>query len=465
MPFVRKRPLVHLFACACLLLAAVPAFGQASRDEPARRKPNVVIILVDDLGYADVGYHNLSKDVRTPRIDALAASGVQFSNAYVSSPVCSPCRAGLMTGRYQQRFGYEQNPLGPEQEEVFGLPDDELTLAQAMGRAGYATGVIGKWHLGRAPGMWPLDRGFDEFFGFLGGMHGFFNNEQPSDHFNAIRRGREPVGVDGYLTDAFSNEAVNFIERHADEPFFLYLSYNAPHTPMEATPADESAFDSPRPKRKTFLGMMAAVDRGVGQVLDTLESKGLRDDTLVVFLSDNGGPTTSNTSRNRPFSGAKGSTFEGGVRVPFLMSWPGRLPAGEVDDRVVMQLDLFPTSVAAADAEVPDNLDGKNLLPYLASGNDETIHERIFWRFGPRRGMRQGSLKLQWNGDEEPGLYDVAADPAEGNDLSEQMPDKKEEMLEAYGQWQSEMSEPAWEGRLEGDGQRDAGMKRRNADR
>ena len=444
---------VHVSLAMLFVLSSL-AGAQAPASAPAGRKPNVVLIVADDLGYADLGCQGQSKDVRTPHIDSIANAGVRFTSGYVSGPVCSPTRAALMTGRYQQRFGFEQNPKGPTEENVFGLPLDQVTLPQQLKKAGYATGMFGKWHLGHAKGMLPHERGFDEFFGFAGGAHGYFKNAQPQTGDNAIQRNGTPVGESEYLTDAFTREAVSFVERNKDKPFFAYVPYNAPHSPMQAPQKYLSRFpdDGKDPKRRAFLAMLSAVDDGVGQLLAKLREHKLEENTLVVFISDNGGPTLGNGSLNTPLRGRKGETLEGGVRVPFLMQWKGRLPAGRVDDRVVIQFDLFPTILTLAGAEVPRDrvIDGKDLLPYLAEGNADVIHESIFWRFGPRRGTRAGNFKLQWNDDETPRLYDLAKDVGETTDVTAANPQVAERMLADWRKWDAELMPPRWPGRLEG---------------
>ena len=448
------RPPSFLYVFVAVVFAlAWPAAGQGPASAPAGRKPNIVLIVADDLGYADVGCQGQSKDVRTPNIDSIAAAGVRFTSGYVSGPVCSPTRAALLTGRYQQRFGFEQNPRGAAEENLFGLPLDQITLPQQLKKAGYTTGMFGKWHLGHGKGMLPHERGFDEFFGFAGGAHGYFKNDQPQTGNNAIQRNGTPVGESEYLTDAFTREAVSFVERHKDAPFFLYLPYNAPHSPMQAPEKYLSRFPQEKDeKRRAFLAMLSAVDDGVGQVLAKLREHQLDERTLVIFMSDNGGPTLGNGSLNTPFSGRKGETLEGGVRVPFMMRWTGRLPAGRVDERVVIQFDLFPTILTLAGGEIPQDreMDGKDLLPYQADGNTDVIHESIFWRFGPRRGMRWGNWKLQWNGDETPRLHDLAKDVAEATDVTAANPQVAQRMLAEWRKWDAQLMKPRWPGRLEG---------------
>jgi arylsulfatase A-like enzyme len=426
----------------------------------AARKPNVILIVADDLGYADLGCQQQSRDVKTPNIDSIAANGVRFTNGYVSGPVCSPTRAGMLTGRYQQRFGFEWNPRGAVEEAAFGLPRDEITLPQQLKKAGYATGMFGKWHLGHQTGMLPHERGFDEFFGFAGGAHRYVNNATPEDNPNAIQRNGTPVGESEYLTDAFTREAVAFIERNHDQPFFVYLPYNAPHSPMQAPEKYLSRFpDVKDENRRAFLAMLSAVDDGVGAVLAKLRAHKLEENTLVIFISDNGGPTLGNGSLNTPLRGRKGDTLEGGVRVPFLIQWADRLPAGKVEDRMVIQLDLFPTILAAAGAESSAGvaLDGKDLLPYLSGANDATIHETLYWRFGPRRGVRSGEWKLHWNGEQTPRLYNLSKDIGEANDLAAAHPDVAQRLRASWDAWDAQLMKPRWPGRLEGDGGETAG--------
>ena len=335
--------------------------GVASATDLA--KPNIIIILADDMGYADVGFQGC-RDIPTPHVDSLARNGVRCTNGYVSGPYCSPTRAGLLTGRYQQRFGHEFNP---GQIAGVGLPLSEATLANRLKAAGYVTGLVGKWHLGAAPRFRPSRRGFDEFFGFLGGAHPYFAGQGAP-----IFRGTEVVKEKEYLTDAFGREAVSFVTRHKDQPFLLYLAFNAVHTPMHATDSRLKQFASIRdPTRKTYAAMLTAMDEAVGKVLDALRSAQLEENTLIFFLSDNGGPTmlgtTINGSRNHPLRGSKRTTLEGGVRVPFVVQWKGKLPAGSVYDQPVIQLDILPTALAAVSIAVKPEwkLDGVDLLPRL----------------------------------------------------------------------------------------------------
>jgi arylsulfatase A-like enzyme len=426
--------------------------------EPPR--PNVVFVLADDMGYADVGF-NGCPDVPTPHIDALAREGVRCTNGYVSGPYCSPTRAGLLTGRYQQRFGHEFNPPGEAARD--GLPLSETTIADRLKAAGYATGLVGKWHLGSAPRFHPLRRGFDEFFGFLSGAHPYRPGKGAS-----IYRGTERVEEKAYLTDAFAREAVAFVERHKGHPFFLFLSFNAVHTPMQATDDRLKRFASVAdPRRRTYAAMLAAMDDAVGKVVAALRDGGVEENTLVVFLSDNGGPTlagtTVNGARNDPFRGSKRTTLEGGIHVPFVLRWKGTLPAGAVYEPPVIQLDLLPTALAAAGvpADPAWKLDGVNLLPFLQGKAAGNPHDALFWRLGPQAAVRRGDWKLVRydRAVDRPGagsdplagpdvtadrLYHLAADPGERNDLAARHPEKAAELRAAWQSWNAELAPPLW---------------------
>jgi arylsulfatase A-like enzyme len=443
-----------LFFLALFLLAGWPA--QAQR-RPAP-KPNILLIVADDLGYADIGV-NGCVDAPTPQIDSLAKNGVRFTNGYVSGPYCSPTRAGLMTGRYQQRYGHEFNP-GPagNADPEFGLPLTETTLPQRLKALGYATGMVGKWHLGYEPKFHPLKRGFDEYFGFLGGAHSYVDN---GDNINQITRGTEPVKEISYLTDMFGDEAVAFIERQKDKPWFLYLPFNADHSPMHAKEQDLAKFANIKdPLRQKFAAMHAAMDDNIGRVLETLRKHKLEENTLILFVSDNGGPTSNNGSRNTPLRGFKAQTWEGGVRVPMLAQWKGRLPAGKVYEQPVIQLDFLPTALAAAGAEIKAEwkLDGVNLLPYLTGKQKGAPHAALYWRFGQQIAIRMGDWKLvkapganATQGEfrtkattEGAHLYNLASDIGEQNNLAEKEPAKRAQLAAAWDKWNAELIEPKW---------------------
>jgi arylsulfatase A-like enzyme len=441
-----------------LALALTPspasAADAASKPAPAAgadaRKPNVIFIVADDLGYADIGAQAVSKDVRTPNIDSIASNGARFTSAYVSCPVCSPSRAGFLTGRYQERFGHETNPA-PKFDGTFGLPLDQVTLADELKRLGYATGMVGKWHLGSQPDYRPPRRGFDFFFGFLGGAHGYLN---PGQGVNAIRRGDEPVDEKEYLTDAFTREALSFIDRNKDRPFFLYLPYNAVHTPQAAPPKYQRRFEDEKdPKRKLMLAMLAAEDDGVGKILAKLRDAGLEEKTLVVFFSDNGGPTQANASRNAPFRGFKGQVWEGGIRIPFMVQWKGRIPPGQVLDQPIISLDLFPTALAAAGVPEPRKqlrLDGVNLLPLLQGKTTDRPHQTLYWRMKPQWAVRDGDMKLLHTRGGDTMLFDLAADPGETRDLAKEKPDIAKRLREKFDAWNEQLMAPRWPGKQEG---------------
>jgi arylsulfatase A-like enzyme len=427
---------------------------QAQGETPAGRprKPNVLLILIDDVGWAGIGCYG-SKDIPTPNLDAMAHGGVRFTNAYVSAPLCSPTRAGLVTGRYQQRFGHEHNPggggvnLGFE----FGLPLSETTIADCLKKAGYATGMVGKWHLGQAPKYQPTARGFDEFFGFLGGAHPYFaDGARKGGGANPIMRGKEPIEEKEYLTEAFTRAACAFIDKHKGEPFFLYLPYNAAHAPMQAPQKYLDKFANiADERRRTHAAMMSCMDDGIGKVMARLKEDGLDESTLVLFVSDNGGPTPSTTSGNGPLRGYKAQVYEGGIRVPMIVRWPGRVPAGKVYDEPASSLDFFATAAAAAGAEVTAErpLDGVNLVPYLDGKKAGPPHEYLFWRMGQQSAVRRGNWKLVKIGDQPPALYDLATDIGESKDLAGEKPDIRDLLTKALAEWDKQLVKPLWGGR------------------
>ena len=420
------------------------------------KRPNILILLADDLGYADIGA-NGCKDVATPNIDSLAKNGVRFTSGYVSAPYCSPTRAALLTGRYQQRFGHEFNPgpiesAGPD----FGLPLTETTMADRLKASGYATAVVGKWHLGSEAKFHPQRRGFDEFFGFLGGAHSYLQN--PANR-NPIVRGTDPVKEVTYTTDMFGDEAAAFVERNKTRPWFLYLAFNAVHTPMEATDKYLARVEQIKdPLRRTLAAMHTALDDNIGKVLATLKKEGLEHDTLIVFLSDNGGPTPVNASRNDPLRGFKTQTWEGGVRVPFIVQWKGTLPAGKVYEEPAMQIDILPTALAATGIEPrPEwELDGVNLLPYLTGKNSGRPHDTLYWRLGDQMAVRQGDWKLVKASNaplverSSPGsaagaqLYNLATDISEQNELAAKEPERVQQLATAWEKWNAQLQQPLW---------------------
>jgi arylsulfatase A-like enzyme len=431
----------------------------------AQRKPNVIVILADDLGYAGLSVQG-SKDIPTPRIDSIAANGVRFTDGYVTCPICAPTRAGLMTGRYQQRFGFETNP-GPEAyaDEKFGLPRDQATLAERLKPLGYATGMFGKWHLGFKPELAPPKRGFGEFFGFLSGANNYV--PAPGRQRNPILRGIDVVQEQEYFTDALARETVAFIEKHRAEPFFVYLPFNAVHAPLEAISKYVDRFAAIKDeKRRTYAAMTAAMDDAVGRVLDTLRRLKLEEDTLIFFLSDNGGPTAQTTSGNLPLRGFKAQVWEGGIRVPFMVQWKGRVPAGRVYRNPVISLDIHPTALAAVGAAVDPEwkLDGVNLLPYLTGQNVGKPHDTLYWRFHQQHAIRRDEWKLVTGpGSSRPELYNLAEDIGESKDLATAMPGKVKELDGAWQAWNAQLADPGWvrqDARTEG-GQPGAALEQR----
>ena len=434
-----------VLVCVVVLMQACRGGSGEGAGSPAPdNRPNIVLIVADDLGYADLGVQG-SPDVLSPNIDALAAQGVRFTNGYVSAPDCSPTRAGMLTGRYQQRFGHERSPPRPSPPGV-GLPLEETTVSQLLNDAGYATGLVGKWHLGVDAEFHPMNRGFDEFFGFLWGKHSYI--DWGSDATNPVLRGFDPVVEDTYLTDAFTREAVSFIRDHRDGPFFLCLAYSAVHEPLDPPPQAylDRFSGTADPKRKIFLAMLAAMDDGVGAVTEALRAGGIDDKTLVVFLSDNGGPTSVNTSLNLPLRGGKAELWEGGIRVPFLLTWSGHVPRGVVYDAPVIQLDVFTTALAAAGVSPPGDrtIDGVDLLPYLDGRRGDAPHAELFWRYGTPSAVRKGRWKLLRTGGEPPKLFDLSKDAGERTDLAAARPDVVSELDADLTGWKSELIPPRW---------------------
>lgn len=409
------------------------------------RRPNILLIVADDMGYADLGITG-NRQIGTPHLDALARAGVFCRHAYVSAPYCSPTRAGLLTGRHGCRFGHEFNPRpGTWSIPSAGLPTTETLFVERLRRAGYRTGLVGKWHLGEAADQHPLARGFDEFFGFLGGETHYLPHEgKPSD----LLRGRQRVTEGAYLTDALAREAAEYIERNSGHPWFLYLAFNAVHFPMEATERDLAR--APRledRRRQTYLAMLQAMDDAVGAVMARLRRTGQDENTLIFFLSDNGGPIAPinpnvNGSVNLPLRGGKRQLLEGGVRVPFFAAWKGSLPEGKTFDGLVSSLDIAATALAAARIAVKseDRLESVDLLPYLRGARKEPPHEWLAWRFGRQFAIRKGDWKLAcWKDDEgstfTTALYDLKSDAGETTDQSGRHPTIVRELQAQWDDW------------------------------
>jgi arylsulfatase A-like enzyme len=427
------------------VLAAAALAGLAPAADV--RKPNVLILLADDVGWGEFGFQGIQKDIPTPNIDTIAKNGVRFTNGYIAATYCSPCRAGLMTGRYPTRFGHEFNGGGGAGGRGFGLPLTETTMADRLKKLGYATACVGKWHLGGPPEYLPTKRGFDEFYGTVANTP-YFNppNFVDSRVANEIRPVKDP---NFYTTDAYAERAVDWLGKQQGQPFFLYLPFNAQHAPLQATKKYLDRFPNIQDeKRRTFAAMMSAMDDAVGRVLAKVREMGQEENTLIFFFSDNGGPTRQTTSNNGPLRGFKAQTSEGGTRIPYCVQWKGKLPAGKVYDFPVQNLDILPTAVVAAGGQVePDwKLDGVDLMPYLTGKNTARPHETLYWRFGEQWAIRRGDWKLVASAFDKnvPRLINLADDIAEANDLSAKYPDRVKELTAAWKAWSAEQMEPRW---------------------
>ena len=464
---------------ATLATAATAAVVLCSA-EP--RRPNILFIVADDLGYGEPGCYG-GTDIPTPHLDALAAGGVRFTHGYVTAAFCAASRAALLTGRYQTRFGFEFNPIGAKNAAPgIGLPVGEKTVADHLRATGYATALVGKWHLGGTAEFHPQRRGFDEFFGFLHEGHTYVphpwegvttwlrrralpdggtgrwtspdgrlvwtthmgGNEPDYDADNPLLRSSQPVDERANLTDAFTREANDFITRHRTQPFFLYLAYNAVHSPIQAPEAYLAKFAHlPDLHRRLFAAMLAHLDDNVGRVLAHLRATGLAENTLVVFLSDNGGPTKELTSRNDPLRGGKGELWEGGIRVPFIVSWPGRITP-RTDATPVISLDATATALALAGISAPPTpLDGVNLWPLLSGKSTAAPHSALYWRVGERHAIRQGDWKLlrqrgAWQ------LYDLAHDVGEQTDRATAEPARTQALAALWETWNAAQVAPRW---------------------
>ena len=404
------------------------------------KRPNIVVILADDQGYADVSYHDHPEEVHTPHIDALARSGVRMTNGYASAFVCAPTRAGLMTGRYQQRFGFYT-----ASDSRAGMPVDEITLADLLKGAGYKTGMFGKWHLGLTPEFHPNNRGFDAFYGFLGhGGHDYFDLSYKEDSaHNAMYRNQEIINDTGYLTDNLAREAVGFIEQNKEDPFFLYLPFNAVHAPLQAPEEDVKQFDTGDEKRNILMGMLKRMDLAVGEVVKALKQNKVWENTLIFYFSDNGGARATNAN-NAPLRGYKQQVYEGGLRVPFFVSWPGHLEAGGECDVPVICMDVLPTVCAAVGISLPEDriYDGKNMLPALAGKTSDPLHDALYWDGDSGTwAIREGKWKLTFSRTQKLELYDLDADIGEQNDLADQNPELVQKLQDKFKVWRSQMGE------------------------
>ena len=441
---------------AIALLIAISSMKSAAQQPLAPpSKPNVVLILMDDMGYADVGSYG-GRDAKTPNVDRLAREGVRLSDAYANASNCSPTRTGFISGQYQQRYGIEW-PLGSfPGDTALGLPANGSTLPALLKKSGYATGLIGKWHLGWKPEFSPNAHGFDEFFGFLSGAVDYYTHRR-GDGKPDLYENSKPVEEHGYLTEEITRRAVSFVDRHAGGPFFLEVAYNAVHWPFQP-PHMANAENHPAPRpgsgdltlyqgpndpvpatRGDYVRMLESADAGVGEILAALDRKGLAKNTLVIFTNDNGGEWLSH---NDPLSNRKSTLWEGGIRVPLILRWPGHLPAHATSKQVAITMDLTASILHLAGAVVPSSykLDGIDILPSL-TGKSPIVERQLFWRRKgaiPQTAVRSGRWKLLHDGANFY-LFDVAADPGERHDLTAEHPEMVQKLATMIDAWQKDV--------------------------
>lgn len=460
---IRTRPLLfprHVFAgiaplllaatLVCLLNTLAPPTVIAESSE----KPNIVLIMADDLGYGDIGCFGNPR-IHTPNLDQLAAEGLRFTDFHSSGAVCSPTRAGLMTGRYQQRAGIPAVIVADPKQPTHphGLQDRELTFAELFTQAGYETAIFGKWHLGYYKKFNPVKHGFRRFRGYISGNVDFFSHIDQAGRLDWWR-GAEIDNEPGYTTHLITKHSLDFINENKDKPFCLYIPYEPPHYPYQG-PNDSPLRKEGKPrgkaetqqtqadKMRAYKEMVEEMDKGIGEIVAALKTQGLEQKTLVMFFSDNGGTRLGN---NGPLRGSKGQIWEGGHRVPGIAWWPGTIKAGRVSKDVVITLDVMPTILALAGIEVPSGhqLDGKNLVPHLTEGT--SIGERtLFWGHGNSRAVRSGPWKLVVNapGQKQPGLFHLDQDLAEKSDLATQEPERVKKMLAALKDWEADIAKTA----------------------
>lgn len=410
------------------LLAFAPLVGVNAQQSANNERPNIIIFMADDMGYQDVGFTG-SEYINTPNLDALAADGAVYTNGHVTHPFSGPSRAGLLSGRYQHRFGFEENPAYDPANESLGICVDEVLFPARIQEAGYVTGAVGKWHLGAAAPFHPNRRGFDYFYGFLGGGHDYFTIDMLAPINEAYKqplvRNNQAASFEGYLTDALSADAAQFVRDHKDDPFMLYVAYNAPHGPQQAPKEDIARYSHIEDKkRRVYAAMVDVMDRGIGEVVEALKENDLYENTIIFFLSDNGGPqgqgySAYNGSNNGVFRGGKGQYYEGGVHVPFMVCWPAQIKAGTRVDYPVNSLDISRTAVelAGGDPVVGNEMDGTNLIPYLTGEKSGVPHEAIYWRgANGHKWAILSSDNVKSRVEDTPQLYLLDSDPSESED-------------------------------------------------
>lgn len=462
----------------------------------SEKKPNIIILLADDLGKYDISLYG-GKSTPTPQIDSLAASGVTFTDGYVSSSICSPSRAGLLTGRYQERFGHEFQPgdrypknnleyyafkylintdswrLNPKIEypsdasiATQGLPQSEITFADLAKRKGYNTAIIGKWHLGHNKGFFPLDRGFDYHYGFYQAFSLFTPEDDNPDIINhhhkdftdkviwgngrvgigQIRRDTTIIKDKAYLTETFADEAEAFIDKNKSKPFLLYVPFNAPHTPFQVRKKYYDRFPNVKDENKrVYFAMISALDDAIGRIVTKVKKEGLEENTLIIFASDNGGADYTFATTNAPLKGGKFSHFEGGINVPFALSWKGKIKPHTVYKTPVSSLDIFSTIAAAIHSDLPKDrvYDGVDLISTV--NNNKEAHKNLYWRSGDAKAIRSGEWKLIISGKtHQQWLYNLASDKSEKTDLAQQNPAKVKELQTALQNWEKGLVKPLW---------------------
>ncbi|GLU53988.1 sulfatase-like hydrolase/transferase [Dyadobacter frigoris] len=462
-------------------------------------KPNIIVLIADDLGKTDLPLYG-NKVVEAPNINALASEGAVFNEAYVSAPICSPSRAGLLTGRYQQRFGYELQPVNrylsnritklivnntfdlqelefadlqkvPDQAAIAkqGLPVQEITIADLLKKNGYQTGIIGKWHQGYSEEFLPLKRGFDYHYGFYEAFSWFADTSETVNSRNKgimdshiweqgnsgpalKRRNNDVIKVEEFYTYALAREANQFIEKNKEKPFFLYVPFNAPHTPFQALTKDVNKYKAKGVtdlNKAIYYSLITGLDSAVGQIHDKIKALGLEENTLIFFLSDNGGATYTNATNNAPLRGGKMSLYEGGINVPFVVKWKGKIDPGLIVNSPVSSLDIFATAASVSGSTLPASrsYDGVNLIPYLNNTNKELPHQTLYWRSGMNKAIRKGEWKLVLNNkDNLTLLFNLKADKSELNNLAQRNPTKVSELKNDLAAWEKNLIKPLWPG-------------------
>jgi len=422
-----------------ILLAALLALLAPATFAESAAKPNILIFLVDDMGWAQPGCYG-GKMAPTPNMDALAAGGVRFTDGYSTGCICSPGRVGIVTGRYQARTGHDGNPNRPGSELLLS----ETTMAQRFKPLGYTTGIVGKWHLGvSAPEFMPTARGFDFAVGSVGNL----GEEKGPSFYRGKERIAELAGAP-ITSPVYAREALGFLDANKDKPWFLYLAFNAVHSPHVASPKWLEKFKNLPKHDQQYAGLIAECDEAVGDVMAKLRELKQEENTLIILMSDNGGAYAN--AEMGGLRGHKWFCWEGGIRVTWMASWKGRVPGGRVSHEPVIGLDILPTALAAAGAEVKPEwqLDGVNLLPLLEGRTDKLASRELYFRFGVQHAVRQGDWKLvKASKDMEPMLVNLAQDPGEQKDLSAQNPEKKKQLLAIFDTWNASMRAPRWEDR------------------